>query len=252
MVGSTIGQYRIVAPLGRGGAGTVYKAIDETLNREVAIKILNPDLADTEVMKRFRAEATTLARLHHPDIATIYELFRSETDLLMVMECVRGAEHSTAEGYMMGTPAYMAPEQVLGQEIDGRADLYSAGVVFYRLLTAALPLTADTAIGMMQRQIADPPAPLSAHRPGLPDWCQPVIDRALAKSPADRFQTAEAFRETVAKATGIVTGADFAKALAAMRGDAKAATPPRLPTERIAIAPGVLQSASSSAIQVAN
>jgi eukaryotic-like serine/threonine-protein kinase len=311
MVGTTIGQYRIVAPLGRGGAGTVYKAIDESLNREVAIKILNPDLADTEVMKRFRAEATTLARLNHPDIATIYELFRSETELLMVMEYVRGetlerlsmrlgpmpveraayiidrilwalehahragvvhrdlkpanvmvtavgaikimdfgiarvrgAEHSTAEGYMMGTPAYMAPEQVLGQEIDGRADLYSAGVVFYRLLTGVLPLTADTAIGMMQRQISDRPDPLSAHRADLPDWCQTIIDRALAKSPADRFQTAEEFRETVARATGIVTGADFAKALAAMQDHAPALSAPRMPTERIPIASGALQSAS--------
>jgi serine/threonine-protein kinase len=305
MVGTTIGQYRIVAPLGRGGAGTVYKAIDESLNREVAIKILNPDLADSEVMKRFRAEATTLAKLHHPDIATIYELFRSETELLMVMEFVRGetlerlstrvgpmpieraayivdrilwalehahragvvhrdlkpanvmvtavggikimdfgiarvrgAEHSTAEGYMMGTPAYMAPEQVLGQEIDGRADLYSTGVVFYRLLTAALPLSADTAIGTMQRQISDPPTPLAVHRPDLPDWCQTIMDRALAKSPADRFQTAEEFRETVARATGIVTGADFAKALAAMHDDAQSAQPPRVLTERIPIAPG--------------
>jgi eukaryotic-like serine/threonine-protein kinase len=311
MVGTTIGQYRIVAPLGRGGAGTVYKAIDESLNREVAIKILNPDLADSEVMKRFRAEATTLAKLNHPDIATIYELFRSETELLMVMEFVRGetlerlstrvgpmpvdraayiidrilwalehahragvvhrdlkptnvmvtavgaikimdfgiarvrgAEHSTAEGYMMGTPAYMAPEQVLGQEIDGRADLYSAGVVFYRLLTGVLPLTADTAIGMMQRQISDPPTPLSVHRADLPEWCQTIIDRALAKSPADRFQTAEAFRETVARATGIVTGVDFAKALAAMQEDAHAVSAPRLPTERIPIAPGALQSAT--------
>jgi serine/threonine-protein kinase len=309
MVGTTIGQYRIVAPLGRGGAGTVYKAIDESLNREVAIKILNPDLADTEVMRRFRAEATTLARLNHPDIATIYELFRSETELLMVMEYVRGetlerlsmrvgpmpveraayiidrilwalehahragvvhrdlkptnvmvtavgaikimdfgiarvrgAEHSTAEGYMMGTPAYMAPEQVLGQEIDGRADLYSAGVVFYRLLSGALPLTADTAIGMMQRQISDRPDPLSAHRADLPEWCQTIIDRALAKSPADRFQTAEEFRETVARATGIVSGADFAKALAAMQDHAPAVSAPRMPTERIPIASAALQS----------
>src|SRR5262245_46174377 len=213
MVGRTIGKYRIVGQLGRGGMGTVYKAVDETLDREVAIKVLNPELADTDIMKRFRAEATTLAKLNHPEIATIYELFRSDTDLLMVMEFVRGetlehlsnrlgplppdraasiidrvlsalghahragvvhrdlkpanvmvtevggikimdfgiarvrgAEHKTLEGYMMGTPAYMAPEQVLGQDIDGRADLYSAGVVLYRLLTGTLPFTADTAI----------------------------------------------------------------------------------------------------------
>jgi serine/threonine-protein kinase len=64
--------------------------VDETLNREVAIKVLNPDLADADVMKRFRAEATTLARLNHPEIATIYELLRGDRDLLMVMELVRG------------------------------------------------------------------------------------------------------------------------------------------------------------------
>src|SRR5512145_2464822 len=90
MVGRTVGKYRIVERLGRGGMGTVYKALDETLDREVAIKVLNPDLADVELMKRFRAEAVTLARLNHPGIATIYELHRQDDDLLMVMEFVRG------------------------------------------------------------------------------------------------------------------------------------------------------------------
>ena len=90
MIGRTIGKYRIVGQLGRGGAGIVYKAVDETLNRDVAVKSLNPDLANTEVMSRFRAEATILAKLNHPQIATIFELFRSENDLLMVMEFVRG------------------------------------------------------------------------------------------------------------------------------------------------------------------
>ena len=66
---------------------------------------------------------------------------------------VRGAEHMTTDGFMMGTPAYMSPEQVLGEEVDGRADLYSVGVLFYRLLTGALPFNADTAIGMVQKQI---------------------------------------------------------------------------------------------------
>jgi serine/threonine-protein kinase len=272
MIGRTIGKYRIVGQLGRGGMGTVYKAVDETLDREVAIKVLNPELADSDILKRFRTEATTLARLNHPEIATLYELFRTDTDLLMVMEFVRGetldklsdrlgpllpdraaylidkvlgalehahragivhrdmkpanvmvtdiggvkimdfgiarvrgAEHMTIDGYMMGTPAYMPPEQVLGQEVDGRADLYSVGVLFYRLLTGALPFKADTAIGMVQKQISDPPLPLSVHRDGLPEWCETIMRQALAKAPDARFQSAEEFRSAVGKATGMAT-----------------------------------------------
>src|SRR5580765_5415776 len=90
MVGQTIGKYRVVSRLGRGGMGTVYKAVDETLDREVAIKCLNPDLGDGEILKRFRAEAITLARLNHPSIATLFELTEHDGDLLMVMEFVRG------------------------------------------------------------------------------------------------------------------------------------------------------------------
>ena len=90
MIGTTVGKYRIVDKLGRGGMGTVYKAVDETLDREVAIKVLNADLNDPDVPKRFRAEAITLARLNHPGIATIYELHQHDDELLMVMEFVRG------------------------------------------------------------------------------------------------------------------------------------------------------------------
>jgi predicted Ser/Thr protein kinase len=270
MIGRTIGKYRIVEQIGRGGAGIVYRAVDETLHRDVAIKALNPDLADTEIIKRFRAEATILAKLNHPQIATIFELFRSEGDLLMVMEFVpgetlekmsqrlgplpieqavhltdqilsalehahragivhrdmkpanvivtaegsvkimdfgiarvRGAEQQmTVDGRMMGTPAYMPPEQVLGEEVDGRTDLYAVGVVFYRLLAGALPFKADTTLGMLQRQIAEPPMPLATHRDGLPGWCEAMVTRALAKAPSDRFQTAEEFREALAAAAG--------------------------------------------------
>src|SRR3954467_10557562 len=90
MIGKTVGKYRIIERLGRGGMGTVYKAIDETLDREVAVKILNPNLTDSDVMKRFRKEAMTLAKLHHADIATIHEIYQSDDELLMVMELVRG------------------------------------------------------------------------------------------------------------------------------------------------------------------
>ena len=90
MVGQNIGKYRVLDRVGRGGMGTVYRAIDETLHREVAIKVLNAELNDPEVAKRFRAEAITVARLSHPGIATIYELFQHEGQWLMVMEFVRG------------------------------------------------------------------------------------------------------------------------------------------------------------------
>jgi serine/threonine protein kinase len=278
VIGKTVGKYRIVARLGRGGMGTVYKAIDTTLQREVAIKILNADHADTSTAARFRAEATILASLNHPEIATIHEFFPSETDLLMVVEFVRGAtlekvsdalgpmptdqsayvidkmlsalEHThragivhrdlkpanvmitehgsikimdfgvaracggdrmTLDGTLMGTPAYMAPEQVLGNEVDGRADLYSVGVVFYRLLTGVLPFTAESAVDMLQKQLSETPTPLHVHRTDLPDWCEPIVQRALAKSTDDRFQNAAEFREALRDATGLIASSELAR-----------------------------------------
>ncbi len=276
MLGKTVGKYRIVDRLGRGGMGTVYKAVDETLEREVAIKVLNPDLGESDVLKRFRAEAVTLARLNHQGIATLFELHRHDDDLLMVMEFVRGetfhdlserlgqlappqaaqlcvqvldalahahragvvhrdlkpanlmvteggtvkvmdfgiarvlgTEHYTQGGYMMGTPAYMAPEQVLGRDVDGRADLYAVGVVLYRLLAAQLPFEADTAIAMVQKQLSDAPTPVASFRPGLPEWCSAIIERALAKDPADRFQTAEEFRTALLNSTHLESLGDL-------------------------------------------
>jgi serine/threonine protein kinase len=267
MVGQTIGKYRVQDRIGRGGMGTVYLAVDATLHREVAIKVLNSELNDPEVARRFRAEAITVARLSHPGIATVYELFEHDGQWLMVMEFVRGetlerlvertgplpieravelctqaltalahahsmgvvhrdlkpanlmitetgavkimdfgiarvagSEHLTTAGFMMGTPAYMAPEQVLGHEIDARADLYAMGVVLYRLATARLPFKGDTPFAMAQSQVNDPPTPVGLMREGLPPWTEQVLGRALSKAPEDRFQTADEFRETLKRA----------------------------------------------------
>ncbi len=90
MVGQNVGKYRVLDRIGRGGMGTVYRAHDETLDRDVAIKVLNPELNDPEVVQRFRAEAVTVARLNDPGIATIYELLQHDDQWLMVMEFVRG------------------------------------------------------------------------------------------------------------------------------------------------------------------
>src|SRR4030095_9269783 len=90
MIGRTIGKYRIVEQLGRGGMGTVYKAVDETLGRDVSIKGLNADILEAGGLERCRREARTLARLNHPRIAAIHELTRDGHDLLMVMEMLTG------------------------------------------------------------------------------------------------------------------------------------------------------------------
>src|SRR4051812_45024425 len=81
MVGKTLGKYRIIDKIGRGGMGIVYLAVDETLDRQVAIKAISPELVEGELVKRFRAEAVTLAKVNHPNIATVYELFRDDDQL---------------------------------------------------------------------------------------------------------------------------------------------------------------------------
>jgi serine/threonine-protein kinase len=291
MVARTIGKYRFVEKVGRGGMGTVYRAVDETLERDVAVKVLNSEITEPEVLKRFRTEALTLARLNHPGIAVVYDLHQQDGDLFMVMEFVRGetfqqlserrgqlpldqaialgsqaldalayahrlgivhrdlkpsnlmltdrgqvkvmdfgiarivgSEHLTGDGSMMGTPAYMSPEQVRGDEVDGRADLYSMAVVLYRLLAAKLPFEADTAIAFAQKQLYDPPTPITEARPDLPALCEAVLTRALEKLPRNRFQTAEEFKEA------LVTSVDPALVgplpLKAFAGDAITCTVP--------------------------
>jgi len=269
MEGQSVGKYRVGSRLGRGGMGSVYKAVDETLHREVAIKRLHPDLSDPDVLKRFRAEAMALARLNHPNIATLYELTEQNGELLMIMEFVRGktleivsqqtgpmpidravnlcaqaldalahahregivhrdlkpanlmlttsglvkvmdfglarmagTEHLTNNGFMVGTPAYMSPEQVLGGEVDGRADLYAIGVVLYRLLTTQLPFNAESGIAMVQKQINDQPTPVRQLRTELPQLCEEILTRALAKSPQQRYQTADEFKAALCNLVG--------------------------------------------------
>lgn len=273
MIGQTIGKYRILERLGSGGTGTVYRAFDESLEREVAIKVLNRGVTEPAILKRFRVEATTLAKLNHPAIATIYDFVECGDELLIVLEFVLGetlealAERTsplpvpravaivdtvlsalahthragiahcdikpanvmiTAQGavkvmdfgtareqgagtgaapYLLGTPAYMPSEQLLGHALDGRTDLYAVGVLFYRLVTGALPFSADNAIEAMRKQISEAHTPVRAHRPDLPDWCDRVVQRALAKAPADRFQTADEFRNALREATAPVISA---------------------------------------------
>ena len=259
MVGQQIRQYRVIERVGQGAMGSLYRAIDEKLHREVVLKVLDVDLEHS--VARFHAEATSLARLNHAGIATVYELFEHDGRPMMAMEFVQGqtlqdivdgigvfspqraaeiciealdalahahaagivhrdvkpsnimmtasgtikvmdfgiarldgSVHLTGAGFTVGSPAYMAPEQVEGRDVDARVDLYAMGVVFYRLLSGELPFKGDTPFAMAQSQLNDAPVPIDQLRPDAPPWVGEIIARALAKAPGQRFQSAREFR----------------------------------------------------------
>ena len=128
MVGQNIGKYRVGDRLGRGGMGTVYRAVDETLHREVAIKVLNAELNDPGIGRRFRAEAVAIARLNHPGIATIFELVQHEGQWLMVIEFVRGETlESLVEKNGALTPDHAA--ELCMQVLSALSHAHSMGVI---------------------------------------------------------------------------------------------------------------------------
>ncbi len=262
----TIGQYEIGELLGEGGLGQVHAAFDTVLQRQVAMKSLRPELlSDASFVERFRAEATSLARLNHPNITTIYSLIPDGKNLYMVMELVRGhtlddilrkraapievreslaiiaqaadglayahsmgvihrdikpanlmiaengvlkimdfgiarvrgSQRLTRTGSIVGTLAYMAPEQLRGEEGDEASDLYSLGIVLYEMLSGAPPFSASSEYDLMQAQINDRPARLIPRVAGVEPPVETALLRALAKKPAQRFASARAFSDAL-------------------------------------------------------
>ncbi|MEP7346662.1 MAG: protein kinase, partial [Gemmatimonadaceae bacterium] len=268
MIGTTIGNYRIVERLGDGGMGAVYRAVDEMLDRDVAIKVLRPELArQATLIERFRQEAIALARLNHPRIATLLGFERSGENFLMIMEYVRGdtleavvqrsgrlrwtraaeltaavldaLDHAhdrgvvhrdikpanvmlahngavkvmdfgiarmlgksrqTQFGHAVGTPTYMSPEQLRGEEVDGRTDLYAVGAVLFELLTGHMAFEADSDYALMMKQLNEPPPAASSLVPEIPGVIDEIIQRAMSKKREDRFPHANAFREALERA----------------------------------------------------
>jgi len=117
----------------------------------------------------------------------------------------------TKTGLVVGTPEYMSPEQLSGDPCDGRSDLYSLALVFYRMITGKLPFEADTAQETMIKRLTDEPLPLALARPDLrfPVLLQTVLNRSLTRSPADRYATAVEFGRDLATATAAMTGVDL-------------------------------------------
>ncbi len=264
LIGQTVGKYKIVELLGRGGMAEVYKAYQETLDRHVAIKLMHSFLADEEdFLSRFQREARAMAALSHTHIVSVYDFDVQDGTYYIVMEFVNGGTlkqslegmaslgerlplsqtvqivleiadalayaHSrsmvhrdikpanimldgegrailtdfgiakilsgpsfTATGAMIGTPAYMSPEQGLGQPGDERSDLYALGVLFFQMATGSLPYDADTPLAVILKHVNEPiPEPASLDV-DIPDAIHQVILKAMAKNPEERYQTANA------------------------------------------------------------
>ncbi|HEV8122614.1 MAG TPA: serine/threonine-protein kinase [Gemmatimonadales bacterium] len=113
----------------------------------------------------------------------------------------------TKTGLVVGTPEYMSPEQLSGDKLDGRSDIYSLALVFYRMITGALPFIADTAQETMIKRLTDEPMPLIQAKPdgNFPAALQPVMDKALARYPNDRYATAAEFASDVTRVAGAVS-----------------------------------------------
>jgi serine/threonine-protein kinase len=109
---------------------------------------------------------------------------------------------ATKTGTTVGTPQYMSPEQVASSKVDGRSDLYSAGIMFYELVVGQPPFTASEADGpftLMAKHVQAPPKPPSVHRPGLDMELEQVILKSLSKRPEDRFQTGQEFDDAIGR-----------------------------------------------------
>jgi HAMP domain-containing protein len=114
------------------------------------------------------------------------------------MESTKG-EQRTRVGDVLGTPQYMSPEQMNGEKIDGRADLFSAGIVMYQMLTGQRPFTGDSVVSLALKIAKDDPTPLNKLRPGIPASLRRVVDRCLAKAPEHRFQTGTELADALVK-----------------------------------------------------
>ena len=281
-IGTRKGDYEILALLGVGGMGQVYKVRNVLSDRVEAMKVLLPNLADQKMLAdRFIREIKVLAGLHHPNIAELRTALTIDNQLVMIMEFVEGATLSSrvqeggipygqALGYiqqvlaalsyahsqkiihrdikpanMMLTPqgvvklmdfgiarqdgdvtlttanstvgsiAYMSPEQVKGEPVDARSDLYSVGVSLYELITGQRPFQGDTGFSIMRAHLETMPKPPVEIRPDLPVAISDLILMAVAKEPAKRFQSADAFSRAIRSVLPVVEGTAVAPAMAA-------------------------------------
>lgn len=269
------GRYRIEREIGAGAMATVYLARDLKHDRDVAVKILRPDLAESVGRERFLREIHLAAKLAHPHILPLFDS-GDDGALYYVMPNVQGhslrdriisdrqlpvadavriaseiaaaldhahrqgvvhrdikpenimlqdghalvadfgigkalsdvADHSLTQiGMSVGTPAYMSPEQAVGESIDGRSDIYSLGCVLYEMLVGEPPFTGPTVQSVIAKRFVQTPADVAALRDAVSRPVARVVQRALARSPMDRFETAADLRDALLASTSSSTPA---------------------------------------------
>src|SRR5262245_21179875 len=255
-----LGLYEVLEVVGRGGMGIVLLAYDAKLNREVAIKVVAPELAaDPTAARRFLREAQGAAAVRHENVVIIHAVDDSQQLPFLVMEYVHGfsleakidhegaleledilrigaqvasgleAAHKqglihrdvkpanilleggapkvkitdfglaraaselsvTQTGHVAGTPLYMSPQQAQGVSIDHRSDLFSLGSVLYTMCTGQAAFQADGQLAVLRRVVDDTPLAVRKLNARVPEWLAAVIDKLLAKQPAERFQSAQ-------------------------------------------------------------
>lgn len=271
LVGKTIDRYKILGEIGHGGMAVVYHAIDPSLERHVAIKIISTENADKEkLLKRFNREAKILAKLSHSNIVKVLDYGEYEGSPYLVMEYISGgtvgnrfgksinyseaaalltpvaralnyahqqkvvhrdvkpanilinesgqalisdfgilklmdAEETqglTGTGKIVGTPAYMSPEQIRGAQIDGRSDIYSLGICYFELITGKRPYVANTPIEISLKHLNDPIPRARQFVRDIPVEVEKVILKAMAKKPEERYQSMAAFADDLEKLGG--------------------------------------------------
>ncbi|MCC7385491.1 MAG: serine/threonine protein kinase [Deltaproteobacteria bacterium] len=265
--GRSLGAYRVLGELGSGGMAIVYKALQPSLDRLVAIKELRQEfVSDRQICARFEREATSLATLQHGNIVHIYDFIRDVDTAYIVMEYVEGTDlfdvlhdarglppdvaavialqlaegleyahyhgiihrdvkpsnllisklgevkimdfgiardHGRADltqvGMSLGTPAYMAPEQIRGDKVDFRADIFGLGIVLYEMLSGHKPWGDDESSTNIARKVLyEEMTPIRQHCPDLPAALAQIIESCLAKEPDRRYPSTHDLRRALA------------------------------------------------------
>jgi len=260
---TTIGPFRVESLLGAGGMGEVYKALDPTLGRTVAVKIVKADSTDSQYFKRLLREAQAYGRLKHPNIVTVYEAREAADGLYIAMEYLEGqslttvlnrddlslaarldvliqildalkyahaqgivhrdikpsnihvladgtvklldfglarvmrTETLTATDVVLGTPHYASPEQLKGEEVDGRTDVYSTGVVAFEMLTHRRPFNGNSLGTIVAKVLSEPTPPMDTPWSRAFPELEQIVQRAMAKSVAERYAGAAEMQQAL-------------------------------------------------------